>query len=568
MIRKRSVAARWWLVCSMLAVGCTAAPPPAPAPHPAAGAAAPPRPAAAFDPGELVVAGHRFERRILANGLTAVAIRDPANHAGTTSVFVIYGVGKRMEGALTTGIAHLTEHAMYAGTASTPAGQHDARIHALGGESNAYTRQDVTIYYDSKIPAAALDEVLAMEADRMRGLTFERAAFEHERARLVEEEAGTVTESARRSELLESLVFRAHPYGAGLLDAAGHTLAGQLTLEQVRDFYDLWYHPERAAVVVAGDLDAEAALGAIERAFAAIPAGGATPPMPSEPDDAPGGTATVPAPTLTRTRVSLAWVGPAANRGPSDARDRAALSVLAAALSKENLRGGAPIDAGVGDGIDRDLVVISATGPSAEHELEKRLERARAEGIAAKALTHEVEAALQALAERPLIAERPYFALAGAVGADVALGLADLAAGTEETLRSLTPETIRDAARRWLAPERAWVIRFEPTDASLASRPLPEDAEALQHLAEEAAESGELDRAIAAYEKLLARNPNRMWTVIYLYEVGALRLRLHDLAGARRDLERALTLVDYPAVRELLAEVAAQEKERATPQAR
>lgn len=553
--------ARAALACGLLAIGCAgqSAPTPAAVPTPAAA----PRPAAAFDPGDLMVAGHRFERRILANGLTGVAIRDPANHAGTTSVFVIYAVGKRMEGALTTGIAHLTEHAMYAGTARTPAGQHDARIHALGGESNAYTRQDVTIYYDSKIPAAALDEVLAMEADRMRGLTFERAAFEHERQRLVDEEAGTVTESARRSELLESLVFRVHPYGAGVLDANGHTLAAKLTLEQVRQFYDLWYHPERVAVVVAGDLDAEAALGAIERAFAAIPAGGATPPIPAEPDDAPGGTATVPAPTLTRTRVSLAWVGPAANRAASDARDRAALSVLAAALSKENLRGGAPIDAGVGDGVDRDLVVISATGPSAERELEKRLERVRAEGIGAKELAHEVDASLKALAERPLVAERPYFALAGGVGADVALGLSDVAAGIETTLRSLTPQLVRDAAHRWLAPERAWVIRFEPTDPSLAARPLPDDAEALQHLAEEAAESGELDRAIAAYEKLLAKNPNRMWTVIYLYEVGALRLRLHDLAGARRDLERALALVDYPAVRELLDEVAAQEQERA-----
>ena len=556
--------ARWGLACTCLVAGCAGRPAPAPAaaPAPAVEATAP-RPAGAFDPGELVVAGHSFERRILVNGLTGVAIRDPANHAGTASVFVIYGVGKRMEGVLTTGIAHLTEHAMYAGTARTPAGQHDARIHSLGGESNAYTRQDVTIYYDSKIPVSALDEVLAMEADRMRGLTFERAAFEHERARLVAEEAGTITEAARRGELLESLVFRAHPYGAGLVDEHGHTLAGRLTLEQVRHFYDLWYHPERVAVVVAGDLEPDAALAAIERAFTAVPAGPTAPPIPREPADAPGGTATVPAPTLTRTRVSVVWVGPAANDAPTDDRDRAALSVLAAALSKENLLGGAPIDAGVGDGIDRDLVVISATGAGAERELEKRLERVRAEGIGAKELAHEVDASLKALAERPLVAERPYFALAGAVGADVALGLAEVAAGTEETLRSLTPEIVRDAARRWLAPERAWVVRFEPTDPSLAARPLPDDPQALQHLAEEAAESGELDRAIAAYEKLLAGNPNRMWTVIYLYEVGALRLRLGDLAGARRDLERALALVDYPAVRELLAEVASQEKERA-----
>ncbi|MBK7977342.1 MAG: insulinase family protein [Deltaproteobacteria bacterium] len=329
----------------------------------------------------------------------------------------------------------------------------------------------------------------------------------------------------------------------------------------MRQFYDLWYHPERATVVVAGDLEPGAALTAIERAFAGVPAGPSAPPIPAEPDDAPGGTATVAAPTLTRPRVSLAWVGPAANRAPDDPRDRAALGVLGAALSKEKL-GGAPIDAGTGDGVDRDLFVISATGPNASRDLARRMERVRREGIGAKQLAHEVEASLETLAERPLIAERPYFALAGAVGADVALDLGDVAAGTEQTLRALTPEIVRDAARRWLPAERAWVVRFEPTDPSLAARPLPDDPQALQRIAEEAAESGELDRAIAAYEKLLARNPNRMWTVIYLYETGGLRLRLGDLAGARRDLERALALVDYPAVRELLAEVEAQAKAR------
>ncbi|MFN7956596.1 MAG: pitrilysin family protein [bacterium] len=555
---------------------CATACAPAPRPASAADLAAPaapsaPTPSAAregFDPGALTVAGRSFERRILANGLTALAIRDPGNHAGQVSVFVVYAVGKRMEGPATTGIAHLTEHAMYAGTTATPAGQHDARVHALGGESNAYTRQDVTLYYDARVPTAQLSTVLMLEADRMRGLTFEPSAFEHERERLVAEEAATVTEGQRRDELLESLVFRAHPYGAGVLDAAGHTQARALTREQVRQFYDLWYHPNHAAVVVAGDVEPGDALLAIQQAFAAIASGPPSPPTPREPDDMPGGRAVVPSPSLTRERVTCAWVGPALDADEAEQRDRLALELLASALSNRKRGERRLLDAGVGGGVDRDLFVLSTTGAGAERELERVLAGARERGIDPRELERERHAALRAVAKRPLVSDRPYFSLAGTVGAAAALGIEQATSAYEERVRALTPENVREAARRWLPQERAWVVRFVPTDANAARQPLPSDPRELQRVAEEADASGELDRAIDAYQRLLAQQPSKMWTVIYLYELGSLRMRLGDLAGARRDLERGLALVDYPALRELLDDVTELETERGEPPAR
>ncbi len=559
--RSRSRPTRLAMIAATLVMACVQQPPvvppvertPAPTPSTAPGA---------FDPGPLIITGRSFERRILGNGLTALAIRDPANHAGQVSVFVVYAVGKRMEGPVTTGIAHLTEHAMYAGTTATPAGQHDGRIHALGGESNAYTRQDVTLYYDARIPVAELATVLLLEADRMRGLTFEREAFEHERRRLVDEEAATVTESQRRDELLESLVFRAHPYGAGVLDASGHTLAQSLTLEQVRQFYDLWYHPNHAAVVVAGDVEPGVALAAVERAFAPLAAGRSTPPIPREPAGMPGGTATVSSPSLTRERVTLAWVGPALYAGEDEQRDRLALDVLGAALSNRKQGERRLLDAGMGSGVDRDLFVVSTTGQDAERELKRVVARVRESGLDPRELERERAAALHAVANRPLVSDRPYFSLAGTVGAATSLGIETPMSAYEERMRALTPEAVRDAARRWLPVESAWVIRFTPTDPNAARKPFPADPRELQHLAEEATASGELDRAVAAYERLLAAQPNKMWTVIYLYELGSLRMRLGDLAGARHDLERGLALVEYPALRELLDEITELERER------
>ena len=111
------------------------------------------------------VGEHVFHRRQLDNGLRAVAVRDEGENV---SVFVVVGVGKRQETSETTGLAHLTEHAMYTGTERTGPGEHDRRVKEMGGKSNAFTREDYTLFYDHCVPLQHLDEVLAMEADRLR----------------------------------------------------------------------------------------------------------------------------------------------------------------------------------------------------------------------------------------------------------------------------------------------------------------------------------------------------------------------------------------------------------------
>jgi len=111
----------------------------------------------------LTVGQHTFHRRTLRNGLEALAVDD--GQAGEISVFTVYAVGTRAETEATTGLAHLTEHALFTGTKATPAGQHDAAIKALGGESNAYTRADYTTYYAHQVPRSKLADVLALACD-------------------------------------------------------------------------------------------------------------------------------------------------------------------------------------------------------------------------------------------------------------------------------------------------------------------------------------------------------------------------------------------------------------------
>ena len=127
----------------------------------------PQQPAAAADLPKIRIGAHEFHRRKLANGLRAVAVRDTGEKV---SVFMVIGAGKRQETPATTGLAHLTEHALFTGTPTTPLGKHDAKIRALKGESNAYTRDDFTAYYAHKIPPTRTVRTNPINRSRRPGL--------------------------------------------------------------------------------------------------------------------------------------------------------------------------------------------------------------------------------------------------------------------------------------------------------------------------------------------------------------------------------------------------------------
>jgi len=501
------------------------------------------------EPEVLSVAGHDFRREKLENGLEVLAVRDADD--ATVSVFVVYGAGQRMEGELTTGLAHLTEHAMYTGTARTGADKHDARVRELGGESNAFTREDYTLFYDHHLPAAALDEVLAMEADRMRGITFDARAFVHERSRLEHEEETTYTGAMERGEALEALVFQRHPYGAGVL-VAKHTCAPRLPIETVHAFYDTWYRPDHAAVVVVGPGDPAQAAGAIRQAFGALEPGPEVPPIPEEPFASPSGEVRLPS-TLTQERVVMAWVGPALHEAENGYVDRLALQLCARALVDRALDSKSNLEAQMGERIDRDLFTLATAGAGARERLESEVTELRGEGIAAEAL-EKVKARVLADFRAFPLRSRPYFALAGNAGVYAALGEPEYLAHYEERIAAIGVADVRAAVQRWLGTERATVVRFQP-DAASQAKDWPKDNRKLLELAQGADESGDLPRAIAAYQELLERQPSRMNQVIYLYSLGDLRLRSGDLHGSKAELERALAVVEYPAVRELLNQV-------------
>ncbi len=491
--------------------------------------------------------GHVFHRRRLGNGLHAVAARD---EGGGVSVFVVIAAGKRQETPSTTGLAHLTEHAMYTGTAKIGPGEHDRRIQELGGRSNGFTREDYTLFYDHEVPADALGEVLAMEADRLRNLSFDPRAVYEERERLREEETKTWQPSRHLTERLEAAVFRRHPYAAGVTDEEGNTLASVLGIWDILEFYDRNYHPGSVAVVVAGEFEPERALDAVQESFGPLPPGPPRESPPEEPEIVEPRSTSLPS-SLPRDRVEWVWLVPAMGH-----RDRPALDVLARLLSRRTTESGAPFFVSMGDRVDEDLFRFAVVGPNATRDLDRVL-RDLLEGRVDASEFEEVKRLAAGAREGQSLRARPYFALAATFGVYEVLGHTDVLVNYRTAVERLALEEVLWVARTYLDPQRRVEVRFVGTGAEF--EPLPDDQSELHRAADAATQAGDLDRAVAAYTKLLSLELSKMNQVIALASRGKVRMQQREYRAAIGDFDRALELIDYPDLHELLEEARALE---------
>lgn len=206
----------------------------------------------------------------LPNGLTLITHEDHSTPVINLQLW--YHVGSKDEKAGRTGFAHLFEHLMFKGSAHVKAEQHDKLITNAGGVSNAYTQDDVTVYWES-FPANYLEKILWMEADRMATLDVSEENFQSERE-VVKEERLTRIENPPYGDLLERLyanAFDVHPYKHVTIGSMADLNAA--TISDVRDFYQTYYVPNNATLVIAGDFQSDQAQDLVKRYFGSIPQG-------------------------------------------------------------------------------------------------------------------------------------------------------------------------------------------------------------------------------------------------------------------------------------------------------
>jgi zinc protease len=191
----------------------------------------------------------------LSNGMEVVVI--PDRRAPAVSHIVWYKVGSADEPRGKSGIAHFLEHLMFKGTEKIPPGEFSKIIARNGGQDNAFTTQDVTGYFQRVAPDR-LKLVMEMEADRMKNLRLLENDVTTERNVILEERRSRVDNdpSSILSEQMGAVLYLAHPYRIPIIGWE-HEIRG-LTQKDAIDFYERYYAPNNAILVVAGDVDPEA----------------------------------------------------------------------------------------------------------------------------------------------------------------------------------------------------------------------------------------------------------------------------------------------------------------------
>jgi zinc protease len=223
-----------------------------------------PRPAAAA----AAVKPIAFTERTLPNGLRVYAIRDTGT--ANVSVQVWYDVGSKNDPVGRSGFAHMFEHLMFKASRNLAAEQFDRLTEDVGGNNNASTNDDYTEYHEV-VPANHLQRLLFAEADRMASLVVEPKSFSSERD-VVKEELRQNT-NARPYGKLFSLYFPAisyttHPYARGTIGSIENLDSAQI--DDVRAFHALYYRPDNAVLVVAGNFDPRQLDAWVDRYFAPV----------------------------------------------------------------------------------------------------------------------------------------------------------------------------------------------------------------------------------------------------------------------------------------------------------
>lgn len=392
-----------------------------------------------------------------------------------------YRVGSASEEEGRSGLAHLFEHMMFKATEDYGEGEFSAILDGLGADGlNAWTWLDETVYTVA-VPVGALDTVARLEASRMRRLRLVEDSFQRERDVVLNERKFRVDNDpgGRMSEALYAAAFQAHPYRRPTIGWADDV--ARLTLADCRAFYDRWYAPDQATVVLVGDVDPEEAAALVERHFGSIPAsGGAEILPPADPPPAGPREERLRLPMAT-DRALVAWRVPGRGHPATPA-----LVVLDSVLT-----------AGRGSLLSRALVdggqagSVSAMLPPLVHEGLYEVDAVCRPGVPADELRDAVQAVVDRLAaegpepgdlERGIRQVRAALlhSLVTTTGKADFLGIHERAAGGWEAgvrllaeVGRVTAAEVAEAAARWLGRDRRTTVLGHADEEPGAREPAP-----------------------------------------------------------------------------------------------
>lgn len=213
------------------------------------------------------------EAHRLPNGM--LVLTREVHSAPVATSWVWYRVGSRNEPAGQTGISHWVEHMLFKGTPSVPKGEIDRLIARNGGTFNGFTWVDYTAYYET-LPADRIELGLRLEADRMVNALVDPAETESERTVIISELEGYANyPETWLDEAVKAMSFTAHPYHHPVIGYKGDLLA--MTRDELYAYYQTYYMPRNAVLVLVGDFATDKLMAQVERYFGDLPPGPSLP---------------------------------------------------------------------------------------------------------------------------------------------------------------------------------------------------------------------------------------------------------------------------------------------------
>jgi zinc protease len=265
----------------------------------------------------------------LDNGMNVVVIED--HRAPVVTQMVWYRAGSADEKPGVSGVAHFLEHLLFKGTKTLEPGEFSATVARNGGSDNAFTSYDYTAYFQ-RVAADRLELMMRMESDRMVNLQLDESDIETERNVIIEERNQRTENSASAlfREQKSAAQYLNHRYGVPVIGWQHEML--DLSLEDAVGFYRIYYSPNNATLVVAGDVIPDEVRTLAEKYYGVIPANPDLPPRarPQEPRQMAERRLIFKDPRVAQPYVSRSYLAPERDSGAQE--KAAALTLLASIL--------------------------------------------------------------------------------------------------------------------------------------------------------------------------------------------------------------------------------------------
>ncbi|MEX0349428.1 MAG: M16 family metallopeptidase [Paracoccaceae bacterium] len=412
----------------------------------------------------------------LDNGMDVVVVED--HRAPVVQHMVWYRAGSADEPVGSSGVAHFLEHLLFKATDTLASGELSATVAANGGRDNAFTSFDYTAYYQ-RVAADRLDLMMQMEADRMRNIRLTERDIETERDVILEERNQRTENNPRAlfGEQMRAAQYLNHRYGVPIIGWR-HEME-ELDMDDALSFYQTYYAPNNAILVVTGDVDPEEVRALAEKHYGVIPA---NPDLPErlrsqEPPQTAARRLTYKDPRVAQPYVQRSYLAP--ERNPGDQKTAAALYLLSELLGggttsylNETLQfdqnkavyAGASYGGVSLDDTTFSLFVVPTEGVSLQ-EAEDAMDQAVADFIAAGVNEDDLERIKMQLRAAQVYARDNVDGIGNRYGRALASGLTvEDVQEWPDILQAVTGEEIIAAARDLFRPEASvtgWLMRDE-----------------------------------------------------------------------------------------------------------